>query len=432
MESINRSNGFSSSIVTVINQITLTISWLADIIFNEQAVKTRTSEERLSTTNLINFWPPTVTDLIFQHLSTKEVLKSTEVSPAWNYYLTSVSPISLEKIVFKANRNNFLLLLTSKRRYQNVVADNLTYRNLVDIICKPDRKWRSVEISNTKFDKPSQLQGLIERISKTAEIIALNFVARKDAKRAFKRVSFDFPKLKDLSIRNLYERSPGWFTSMFRSAPQLQEIKIRNASDVHMKELLATSQQLKKIRLIGNLTDEDWFKYLTTRISAGIESLTYRPRNLDSNIEGLNEFLKVHSPTLKCIIIMDHLNIDSLEICFAMPKLLQMSIYGYQFADIDREAGRWLTLLSLDAPQSSLIFFESTWMCQILLELLAKFASGLKAMEIGVLVASDASNQEWFPKLKSILVDCSVMQHDIIDKPVKSHLEELILTALAT
>lgn len=394
--------------------------------------------------NFLEFWPPTVIDLIFQHLSAKEVLSAMLVGRSWNDFLSKHSLTCFKDIIVQPKVHEELnYLVNSVRRYQHIKAVNVSsiMNELIEIITKPKcRRWKSIQIFRTQFESKSEVEKILRASSETLEELELNTLSCRASSEEDMSQSIVFPQLKRLKISyHFLDEGERWLNSMFALIPQLEFIHLSNACDEHIRKLLVSSPKLRSLSLSGQFQDIHFFKKLSEDLPSRLEEFEFNDilnssRN-DVNLAFFNEFFKSQSKTLKKFETDALLELDEFETAFKMPNLHTLNIksfhYNRELIEADLERAR-----SSIVQQANLKSFNVQFMDQHLLELLAIYAGGLEEMRVNELEATNISNPAWFPKLQTIqiLFINENLEQLIRGKPEedRSRLENLILESIVT
>lgn len=246
--------------------------------------------ETFDSTNIVEFWPSTVLDLIYQHLNASEVLSSTLVHRTWNEFLT-YSTVAWKDIMIQPKvRDGLEYLVQSNRRYQHIRVVNISQilNDFLEIVMKKGRKWKSIIIFRTTFETSEQLNTILQSASKTVEHLDLNVLTLKEVPvkssdewiGILKNVmetnkSLIFPRLKHLKISYYGDENVPWTNTMFQSAPNLEFLQLSYACDQRMKEIILASVHLKRLSLSGSFQDDTFFKDLSLQLSSRLEEFEF-------------------------------------------------------------------------------------------------------------------------------------------------------------
>lgn len=385
--------------------------------------------------DFLEFWPPTVIDLIFQHLTGKEILSATLVSRSWNEFLTAHSITGWKNICVKPKaKEAFETLKNSSRCYQQLKAVNVNAPKLVEFIAKPRRKWKSIEIFRTQFENESQIEAILKASAKTLEHLTLNIITCPKLTDEYFPAGIHFPRLKHLGIFYHYmDQFPPWINGMFASFDQLESLQLANASDAHMKSLILQSK-LKKLVLSGRFQDVNFFKDLSKNLPSRLEEFEFNDilssSNDDENLSYFNSFFGSQSKSLLKFETDALLELEELHTAFSMSHLHTLCLKSFHYNhDVIRQ--HLEALREAEVPVATLKVLTVQSMDQNLLEMLAIHARNLEELHIKELHAIDVSNPAWFQKLKICRVFSinPILKEQILTKldTVRSRLETLII-----
>lgn len=257
-----------------------------------------------------------VYDLIFQHVSPQNLLKSSEVNPLW-YLSIGNSQKCMKKIrIHLSYRNaNCNLHSISERKYRNICADFSQYeqKDVLRILSMPQQNWQSVEFYNGNFESAN----FIKNFSETVESLSLIRVNVKE-KVAEENVS-NFPRLKSLKM---IESS----SELIRNCSNLSSLEIRKSSSdcKFLRSILMKNKKLKKLSIFdGSLHSSLFWQITFTLCELRIGSSTQITEE-DQKI--FNDFLTRQSPSLQIIALNSWFGLRVIKTCFVdMPRLTDFS-----------------------------------------------------------------------------------------------------------
>jgi hypothetical protein len=362
--------------------------------------------------NILDFWPSTVIDVIFQHLSGKEVLEATTVHRSWNSFLSENSLTCWKDISVQPRISDDLhFLVNSKRRFQHLRAVNVTpiVQEFLEIAIRPERKWKTISIFRTNFKNETQLLKIMKAAAKTIERLELHTVtapAKETESESIEKLTF--PELKHLRISYHFLDELPALNSFFKATPKLESLHLTNGCDSKMKNIILTSAKLKNLSFSGRFQDTNFFRDLSLHLPSRLEEFEFNDilssSNSDENLSYFCAFFKSQSKTLKKFETDALLELDEFEAAFNMTQLKTLNIksfhYNMDIIDVYMEDLRRSTEIS----PATLKYFNVQLMDQNLLELLAINARNLEQMRADEMTATNASNPSWFPKLEKVQV----------------------------
>lgn len=366
--------------------------------------------------NILNFWPSTICDLIFQHLSGGEILESTTVHKSWNNFLSENSLTAWKDISVQPKISDDLnYLVNSRRRFEHLRAVNVTpiLHEFMEIVTKAGRKWRSISVFRTVFVNEQQMLQIMQASAKTIERLELHSITKLVSSTSKPNDVHNsppaFPRLKHLRISYHYlDDSTPWLNQFFTSTPQLDTLHIANGCDLNMKNLILTSAKLKKLSFSGRFQDVNFFRDLSMNLPSRLEEFEFNDilssSNSDENLSYFNTFFKSQSKTLKKFETDALLELEEFETAFRMTNLETLNIKSFHYnRDLIDDYLEDLRR-STEITAATLKYFNVQLMDQNLLELLAINARNLEQLRADELTATNASNPAWFPKLEKFQV----------------------------
>lgn len=391
--------------------------------------------------DILNYWPSTVVDLIFQHLSGKEILSSTLVSRSWNNFLsqnslTAWKDVTIQPII----SDDFSYLVNSKRRFQNLIAVNISaiLPAFLEIVKKPGRKWKSISIFRQTFIDESQMLDILKASAKTIQKLELHTITKLQSTEDELTAPVSYPRLKQLRIfYHFLDDSPTWLNKFITDTPNLETIHITNGCDINIRNIILGSKNLKKLSIAGRFQDCDFFRELSKNLPSRLEEFEFNDiltsSESDENLSYFNNFFKSQSKTLRKFETDALLELDEFETAFKMLKLETLIIKSFHY-NRDLIDDYLDNLRRSEISPANLKVFNVQVMDQKLLELLALHAINLEKLRADELTIIDASNLTWFPKLEifQVFYLCQEIDDAINAKPAaaRSRLEQLIFNGV--
>ena len=283
----------------------------------------------------LDYWCPSVVDLIFQHFSIGELLKLTEVSSDFWSFVASYRKFR-DNIAFKVNSSrhlgakNFVIFLKSvKREYENLTVEGNESIESIEIILRHLKSnWKCVKISNMIFNGPTLLQNFIDGVQNNLEEFVMTsvFIFNCD-----KKILMSFPRLKRLEMVdcNDQENTPVKRISFVISdCKELKTLKFNYAgvSDDNQLKIFQENQTLKEVSL-ADLHDS-FFYLLSAEVELKLEKLeiNFLPETTRTWKPHLIAFLRKQEKFLKNLEVSGWINMDLVEVCYKMPKLKSLKL----------------------------------------------------------------------------------------------------------
>lgn len=389
------------------------------------------------TFNFIDFWPSTINDLIFQHLAPEDVKTATCVHRSWNEFLSIHSITSWRNICLVPEENDDIkYLVNSSRRYQHLqVLNVLGTPEFLAIICKPNRKWKSIVLDEVTFESDEDLALILKAVAGSIESLNLLYLSLKTISNQVPP-PIVFPRLKRLEIEigivDYTNEIIGheWRNKISLVSPKLENLTVGGCFDEKMIDFIVACTELKKLSIAGNYSNRFLFRELAMKIKPCIEKFSFYP---GQDGEFLNEFLASQSATLRKFKTNVNLEPYEFEVIFKMKVLESLTVEGFEYnrdlIDVYMD-----TLNATNVPEASLKTVVVSRVDQNFLKLFAHHARGLKTIQVGRLLASDISNPSWFPVLEEFKTSVinKKLERKILAKEVtnRSRLENLALSGL--
>lgn len=378
--------------------------------------------------DFINLWPHDISDLVFQHLNGKEILKATLVSNEWNQFLSRSSV--LKKIVInpRINVNDLSYLLNSTRKYRNIYTENASRvsKEIIEIIANPHHKFNSIHISQTEFRLEKDIELIFLNSCLTLEKLTLICISFENQEEDPLASVYDFPNLRELNLVYNPRYHQSSINKYFASFTNLKSLYLINGCDEHFKNLIMKSKNLKKLEIAGYFYDTNFFKDLSLMPSI-IEEFIFNnilsSSKDDENLRYFNDFFTSQSNTLKRFETDALIEPDEINNAFKMKNLVELSVKGFHYnVDLMRIHLDNIRLDQSSITPSCLVRFNVHYMDDILLELLAINAQNLKELIVRRFEPTDVSNPSWFPKLQVIFI--RYFNVELKDKIVRKSFDE--------
>lgn len=352
--------------------------------------------------DFINLFHPTVIEMIFQHMTGKEILSATLVSSDWNDFLSKQSLTSWNNVWFRPSTTSNSD--DSSRRYANVILHK-TRLNVTENFLKKAKFLKDAVICSTIFKDNMLFAQTMQAAAKSLVELSIKDITCENMDETSSSASFDFPHLKTLTVimKHPHKGSHNWVTKVLGSAPQLTHIYLEHASDSNTKNLILTSPALKSFKFRRGCEDETFFKDLAMKMPSQLEEFDFKnisgSMNLREFFIGIDLFLKSQAKTLQAIRTDSYMELSDVDYTFNLPKLHTLEIQEFNCDGHDLEV--FLEgVRARGANATSLRTLHATNLCQNLLEVLAVYAQGVETIECGELSAHSVSNPAWFPKLR--------------------------------
>lgn len=284
--------------------------------------------------NPLDFWCPSVIDLILQHLTMNQLLLLVEVSKDFESFVSNYKRFvnnAAIKVDFHRNISepDFIKSLQGiKKNYENLHVDGSEVIPKLQLIIKHHKaSWRRVKITNMIFNRPTLLQNFIDSVRTVEELtISSVFIFNCD-----KKILMSLPELKKLEMIECNDQENTFIkrvSFVISDCKNLTSLKLQYAgvSEENQKKLLKENVNLKVLSLAD--LSESFFSTFRTGTDLKLNTLSmkfstedrYRPK------PNFSFFLSLQSPFLMNVELSGWLSIEILETLFKMTKLKTLKI----------------------------------------------------------------------------------------------------------
>lgn len=291
----------------------------------------------------IDFWPSGVIDLMFQHLTGREILNATFVSTTWNEFIAQ-STVCMKKIQLKILGRKFYLnglehqlanevhqLSHSIRRYQNIAfyahkQGHLT-RDIINVLSTIGR-WKNILICSAKFHDEAELEELLVPIELSIEYLDLRnlaFVASSIDYQLIKK--HIFPMLKCLKIA--IGTNCSFHQDIFQSCPRLTSLTIENYCTKSLIRVLQSCKTITDLTLISYDYNDGTFMSLISIRHLALKSFKLKINSTSlqgSSQKYLIDFLNSQNKNLETLNLDIKLSLEILDVVFKMFKLRKLCL----------------------------------------------------------------------------------------------------------
>lgn len=285
--------------------------------------------------NPLDFWCPSIIDLILQHLTVNQLLVMMEVSRDFDNFISKYKKfVNNAAVRIDCHRNTseveFIKSLRNiKKNYENLHIEGTDVIQKLQLIVKHHKTtWRRVRISNMIFNRPTLLQNFIDAVRTSVEELTINsvFIFNCD-----KKIVMSLPELKHLEMTECNDQENTFIkrvSFVVNECKNLLTLKLLYAgvSEDNQRKLLRENVKLNSLSL-ADLT-ESFFSSFRTGMEFKLKSLSmkfstedrYRPK------PNFSCFLSLQSRFLIHVELSGWLSVEVLETLFKMTKLKSLKI----------------------------------------------------------------------------------------------------------
>lgn len=278
-------------------------------------------------------------DLIFQHLSWRDVLTASTVNSFW-YGTIAVSPKCMDKLKLNIPmiecgdlQQMYANVMSSERQYRNIYADFLRLaENNLQVLSAPQlfrsyQNWRNVHILNGTFEDESFL-GIFHA---SVENLSLQRVTCGSMKNIIKKGgSMTFPKLKKLKLFSCNR----FVAEHFASCTKLEQLQFSetvddfNLAKESFASILINNKGLEQLTIYAKSCHSLLSQQVITQFKFHLKHLVIETFDEHSTADFrrcLREFLASQASSLEVVDINGWNGAEVLETCLKMPRLKNLS-----------------------------------------------------------------------------------------------------------
>lgn len=361
--------------------------------------------------DFINFWPYGINELVFQHLTPKELIAAMLVSTEWNHFIGRSNAFSKICLVFADEihqKKDLKLLKESQRKYRHLKARGTSGKDIIELISNTCFKFTTIRLKQMEFEEERNLKILMMNSCASLQKLELiNLTLKNYECDDDTTISYRFPKLQDLVLAYLPECPYPYANKYFNSFQVLKKLTLINGSDENFKNLIRKSN-LSKLVLEGCFQDTNFFKDLTT-LRSTLDEFVFNnilsSSREDENLSYFNLFFESQGRTLKRFSTDALIEPDEIANAFKMPNLTDLQIRGFHYNhDLIQNTLENLKLNSAPLSPSSLNRVVVDYMDNMLFELLAIRAPNIKELIVRQFEVDDdeiITNKCYFQKLET-------------------------------
>lgn len=298
-----------------------------------------------SSYNPFDFWCPHLIDAVLQHLTIKELLVLSEVSPDFWSFISRYKKFR-RNVVFTLNPSRKVkekelvaIMVNLRRNYDSFAAVGSEVISSLQI-CAKHHTWKHVKLSKMVFNRPTLLQNFIDIVRSSVEEFVMSsvFIFNCD-----KQVMMSLPKTKSLEMFecNDQENTPIKRISFFISDCldlKLLKLHFAGVSDENQKRLVQKNKNLKDLSLVD--VRDDFFESFGNLTALRLQklSVTFMESRAPSRLNFM-KFLMTQTRSLKSLEVSGWASTELIAVAYSMPQLLSLKISNARiwFAKIDEE-----------------------------------------------------------------------------------------------
>lgn len=388
----------------------------------------------------IEIFPSEVIELIFEHLTSNDILTATKVSSHWNDFIGASKLMTKIKVNISWNQKlsscSFReVMMDTARNYENLSFQYLScmVKDVCDFLIIPGRKWKVLNLKRINFACTLDAIKFFKAVESTVEELRLEEVyinsTYLDALN-----TMPFRKLKIL--KGKYVQTLLYYQA-FASCTNLKELFIKSGDQSYgsmkaFKTMLMLNKDLKKLEISSNLLSQIFNEDVSMDIVFKLEHFALKNSfcAVSHHVavkDNFRRFLSNQMFTLKVVSLDKWMGIDTLKLLLNMPNLKELTIKEFDFTEtIDWENVSLQTNKSVEKMhyhdiENNIDIFKALVnalpnlkelklfsLYQKLFEHLADSLKQLEVLKLRTIEVTDLGSKDLFPKL--ISVDVEVIQ----------------------
>lgn len=236
------------------------------------------------------FFPPEISEIIFEKLSGNNLKTASLVSTSWHQNIAkSKNLMNKIKLTYHCDhyRDSYFdviaALMDSERNYENLEVKSCM-RCLPTIFPVLDLyEWKNVKLEGSCFENSEQASEFFSKIHETVEVLDIKEVYVRNAYTAGRNEKLKFPKLKILRSVNIQSFL---YYDIFANIKTLEEFQaVSNAQTVAslntILDLLKVNENLKKLEFTGRILYQVFYNDLTEFVKFKLEEISVTDYNID-------------------------------------------------------------------------------------------------------------------------------------------------------
>lgn len=318
------------------------------LFFNVTRLKTA-NQTNMEHSNLFNpsFFPLDINDLIFQHMTSTEILMFSEVSTDF-YEFIADSSTCMKRIKLKLVKNEFSddeKAFLSRRRYQNLEVAKFSQSMKVaeELIKCSISSFKTIRIKYFDFETFLDALKFFEVIEKSIVELCMDQVYIKSIIRQYncKPQTLQFSRLKVLETRCCQGLL---FDEVFANCTSLETFIVKSGSTIStsafeaLKKILKSNKGLKILgihfNVFNSLFSENVSEFSLFKLSEFHANDLYRVSRSFSEVrKNLRRFIWSQISTLKVLSIGDWMGFEAFELFFNIPNLKKLTMKGFHHSE---------------------------------------------------------------------------------------------------
>lgn len=281
----------------------------------------------------LEYFPPEITELIFENLSGKDLTNASLVCSSWHQYIAKSKNFTKKiKLNFNCHcereffDDTINALTDSERVYENLEIESCSHCLEKIFPLLSVQRWKSVKIQRSNFLNSEQASDFFGRFQKTVEHLEISEVYVKHAYTAGRNKELIFPKLKVFRSKNIQSFL---YFDIFANITTLEEFSAssnnQNVASLNaIRELLKVNFSLKKLKISGRLLYQIFYHDISKSSCFKLQEISIENHNHygeayeERVYENFTEFLK-HQDSLRVVNIDKWMNDSVFQAILELP-----------------------------------------------------------------------------------------------------------------
>jgi hypothetical protein len=289
----------------------------------------------MSSIDPLAFFPPEISEIIFENLTATHLKSASLSSTAWHQYIAKSKQLMKKfKLTFHCDQHNVMsALMESDRLYENLEVKSCMQclRTIFPLLTL--HEWKNVKIHASCIESSEEASEFFTKIQDTVEVLEISEVYVRKAYTVGRNENLKFPKLKVLRSVNIQSFL---YYDIFANIKTLEEFKVvshtQNVASLNsILELLKVNVNLKKLEFTGRIFHQVFFHDLTEFAKFKLEEISVTASSIEepfqdrvfSNFKKLIESQK----NLKQISINKWMGEDVMKVILEVP-LKELEIFN--------------------------------------------------------------------------------------------------------
>lgn len=288
--------------------------------------------------DILEWFPILYCQDVFKHLDGKDVIQASAVNKAWNKFVAESKEIKKLKLVFyqensrRLTNSDVKMLKNSKRRYQNIVFDTISFKesgHFLQILEDRAGSWKSLILIDCEMYDRGAWSELLKIVEPSVEELS---IALERCPEDPVNSRWSFPSLK---ILEGYDKGYNLFKYFVRCTSLVEfNWPSRAVTPVMKQDMLQLFRGNPNLKDLSSFTDLSLFEQHSPEFEFKLKKLKLGDVRFGMTATlNLYPFLESQSQSLESLEIQAKLNQASLKLILSMPMLASLTIGLHQIEE---------------------------------------------------------------------------------------------------